>query len=201
MTARLFAFVIWASVAVCVAFWGLRLGSGTQPVPPYALSVGDAPIASDLSRLLGRETALVATAAVPVSVGTQFKLVGVVAPRAGLGEREGLALISVEGKPAKPFRVGAQVDDTLVLLSVHQRGAALGARGEAPSLNLELPPLPPPTTGTLPAAGTVAAPPPVASPPPAPAVAPPGGGAPPVRLPPVVVPPPEPSPPAAAPAG
>lgn len=159
MAARLFAFVIWAAVAASVVFWVLRVVSSPRPVPPNAVAVGGAgAMRGDLARLFGREGDPAAPAvAVPVATGSQFKLLGVVAPR-GDAPNEGLALISVEGKPAKPYRIGASVDSSLVLLSVHQRGAALGPRDGAPSVNLELPPPAPAATGTLPATGSAAAP-------------------------------------------
>jgi general secretion pathway protein C len=54
----------------------------------------------------------------------------------------GAALISVDGKAAKPYRVGAMVDGNLVLQSVAARQAVLaaGADGSA-QVTLELPPL------------------------------------------------------------
>ncbi len=157
MAARLFAFVIWAAVAASVVFWVLRLAASPRPVPPHAVAAaGAGAMRGDLARLFGREGDPAApAAAVPVATGSQFKLLGVVAPR-GDAPNEGLALISVEGKPAKPYRIGAAVDSSLVLLSVHQRGAALGPRDGAPSVNLELPPPAPAATGTLPAAGSAA---------------------------------------------
>jgi general secretion pathway protein C len=45
--------------------------------------------------------------------------------------------------------VGTSVDGELMLLAVHARGASLGPRGQPPQLALELPALPPPSTGTL----------------------------------------------------
>jgi general secretion pathway protein C len=152
MASRALAFVIWAAVAASVMFWLLRMASGSSPVPAHAVTVGEgAGGRGDLSRLFGRE-AVAATPGAAPSVGTPLKLIGVVAPRAGSGVRAGVALISVEGKPPRPYRVGAQVDSELVLLAVHQRGASLGPRDGAPTLKLELPALPPPATGTLRAA-------------------------------------------------
>ena len=65
-------------------------------------------------------------------------MVGVVADQRSAG----VALISVDGKPAKPFRVGDLIEDGLILQSVQGRKAALGAApGTAAALTLELPPL------------------------------------------------------------
>ena len=52
----------------------------------------------------------------------------------------GAALIAVDGKPAKPYRVGAVIDTGLVLQSLGPRQARLGASAEGPaSLTLEMP--------------------------------------------------------------
>ncbi len=83
----------------------------------------------------GPQAAVVAAA----SVAGRLALVGVVANR----NRGGAALISIDGKPARPYRVGARVDDALVLQSVAPRRAVLADSLQGPaSLTLELPPLP-----------------------------------------------------------
>jgi general secretion pathway protein C len=69
-----------------------------------------------------------------------------------------VALIAVDGKPARAFRVGATVDGETVLRSVQQRGVTLAAGGAAAPLVLELPPLPPPATG-VPVSAAAASPP------------------------------------------
>jgi general secretion pathway protein C len=75
-------------------------------------------------------------AAAPVaSLSSRFALIGVVAD----ATHSGAALIAVDGKPPKPFRVGANIDENLVLQSVDSRRAVLGSGG-APVLTLELPP-------------------------------------------------------------
>ena len=65
-------------------------------------------------------------------------LVGVVAGRS----RGGAALISVDGKPARPFRVGSAIDEGLWLSSVEGRRAVIAATAAGPALlTLELPAL------------------------------------------------------------
>ena len=65
-------------------------------------------------------------------------LVGIVAN----AKNSGAALISLDGKPARPYRVGAKVDDGLVLKSVAPRRAMLASGPDAPeSVTLELPAL------------------------------------------------------------
>jgi general secretion pathway protein C len=78
----------------------------------------------------------VATAGAQPSTASRFALVGVVASRA----HSGAALISVDGKPPKPFRVGSTVDEGLVLKSVDSRRAELAASMDAaPTVTLDLP--------------------------------------------------------------
>ncbi len=143
MKMRLLAFVIWAAVAASAVFWLLRLWASSPSAPSYTVPVATtAPARSDLTAVLGAPAAA-AQAAVPVepALASRFKLLGVAAPREG-GDSTGLALIAVDGKPARGFKVGAPIDGDLVLQSVHARGAALGAKGAAPAVSLELPPVP-----------------------------------------------------------
>ena len=142
MTSRLLSLLIWAAVAACAVFWGLRLWVKPQAVPGSAVvASGGAAVAGDLSRLLGNPPVQALPQALPVAVESRFKLVGVVAPRAGRdsGQASGLALISVDGKPARTVGVGREVEPGLRLLAVSQRQADLGAGGSAPRLALTLP--------------------------------------------------------------
>lgn len=91
-----------------------------------------------VARLLGASPQAMAAAPV-VSLASRFSLVGVVAGRS----RRGAALIAVDGRPAKPFRVGSAVDEGLWLQAVEGRRAVLAASANGPGvLTLELPPIP-----------------------------------------------------------
>lgn len=152
MLPRFAAFVIWAAVAASLVFWALRLGSRPLAAPAQAVVVSAAGgFNGDPSRVLGVDAAppIMPSAEAPVQADPRFRLVGVVAPRV-VGAGAGVALIATDGRPAKAYRVGAVVDGELVLLAVHSRGAALGPRGQAAQVDLQLPALPPPATGTLP---------------------------------------------------
>lgn len=155
MQARLTAFLLWAAVAATIVFWALRLGARAPSVPRQAVPVSTAAGArGDLDRLLGHNAPAAAEEA-PVSADAgRFQLVGVVAPRGSGGDTEGLAVIAVDGKPARTYRVGGAVDERWVLQSVRTRGASLGPRGGNAQVQLELPPPPVASTGTLPAAGS-----------------------------------------------
>lgn len=154
MLSRLAAFVIWAAVAASIVFWAMRLWATPIATPAHGTVVSTASgFNGDLGRVFGVDappTAAAMAAAPQVQADARFRLIGVVAPRAAAAHAEGLALIATEGRPPKAYRVGAAVDGDMVLLGVHSRGASLGPRGQPAQLALELPALPPPTTGTLP---------------------------------------------------
>lgn len=150
MNARLAAFLAWAVVAASLAFWALRLLAHPLPVPPQALPVSmDHAVRGDVLKLFPAAPA--AVAAEP-QLASRFQLVGVIAPRAGSAGSAGagVALIAVDGQPARPFRVGARVDGRLVLQAVSSRGADIGPAGGPPAATLAAPTLPAPNTGSLP---------------------------------------------------
>jgi general secretion pathway protein C len=181
MLARLSAFVIWALVAAGLVFWGYRLWAGASSAPAgvqaASLSSGDH---GDLSRLLGAAAGSAAPA--PVAKSSRYRLLGVLAPVPSTGAAKpstaGVALIAVDGKPARAFVVGSRLDGELVLQSVSRRAASIGPAQGAATVVLELAPPSPPSTGTLPRAlaegdATRAQPAPAAVPVPAPALQPP----------------------------
>jgi general secretion pathway protein C len=167
MFARLSAFVIWSLVAATAVFWALRFAASPPPVPAYAVAVGKSVVVrGDLTRLFGAPPRLVASGGATVEAPSRFKLVGVMAPKSPAAQAEpgnGVALIAVDGKPAKAFAVGARLDSNLVLQSVGLRTASLGPAQGARSVLLELPALAAPNSGVLPPTGSGGAPVPPAS--------------------------------------
>jgi general secretion pathway protein C len=165
MTTRLFAFVTWGAVAASAVFWALRLGVDAPRAPSFTTPVGAVGgVRGDWTRVLGAPPAAAPAAgeAAPAgapAVASRLRLVGVVAPKTQ-SERDGVALIAVDDQPPRAFRVGAVVDGQIVLQAVHRRGASLGPRDGAAAVELELPALAPPATGTLPPARAAAMPPP-----------------------------------------
>jgi len=132
------SFALWALVGISAVYWGLKLGgtgrSANVPVPPLRAVAPSDPAA--LARLLGSAPSALPTALVP-SLASRFQLVGVVA---GIQSGAGAALIAVDGRPAKSFRVGASVAEGLVLQSVRGRQAMLGAAMGGPAtVTLDLP--------------------------------------------------------------
>jgi general secretion pathway protein C len=141
-------FGVWLLVAACAAYWGLKVFVQAPALPSTTRTVADAQaLRGDLAVVLGR-TAEAQVDAPVVAVSSRFKLIGVLAPPSPQAAAEGLALIAIDGKPPKAYRVGAAVDGDLVLQRVSTRGADLGARdATSASVALEVPPLPPPAVG------------------------------------------------------
>ena len=135
---RLGTLVLWAAAGASVVYWGLRLSapSATSSAP----AVAPAPVVMDaqaLARLLGAAPAAPGVSAPVAPTASRFTLIGVLSGRSSGG---GAALIAVDGKPAKPFRVGAAVDEGLVLQSLDPRQARLGASVDGPAtLTLDMP--------------------------------------------------------------
>ncbi len=161
MFARLSAFVIWSLVAASVVFWALRFGVASPEAPTYAVPIDRAPPPrGDLARLFGAPPVVAVAEEARPEAPSRFRLVGVMAPRSSTSQGTGaygLALIAVDGKPARAFSVGARLDNDLVLQSVGLRTASLGSAQGPRTVLLELPALPAPATGVLPAPGSPAA--------------------------------------------
>lgn len=128
---------LWALAAASVVFWGLRLAAPADAMmpPPVATAPAASIDPAAVARMLGVIAAQTDVAAAP-DAASRFSLLGVVADTA----QNGAALIAVDGKPARPYRVGSMLADGYVLQSVGTRSAALGASADGPTaLTLQLP--------------------------------------------------------------
>ncbi len=127
--------LVWGAVAFSAVTWGLRW-SATGAAPSNATAAAQTlpeVDATAAARSLG--AAPVQAAAAP-TLASRFQLQGVMSG----GPNAGAALIAVDGKPAKPYRVGAVVADGMVLQSVEGRRISVGASMDGPQiLVLELP--------------------------------------------------------------
>ena len=125
------------------------MSASPRGVPAHAVAVDTtASLRSDLSKLLG--AAAVQASAAPVArADSRFKLVGVVAAPSPAATAQSVAVIAVDGKPARAFRVGAAVDGDTLLLAVRARSIDLGPRGGPIAGTLELAPLAPAATGSF----------------------------------------------------
>lgn len=155
MASRILALLIWAAVAASVAFWGLRWLANPTPVPhnASAVSLGNAG-KGDPHKLLAGSIKASGPAAPDdgqnAMLAGRIKLIGAVAPRSPQ-DQGGVALISVDGKPPRAIHVGEVVDGNHVLKALTQRTAEIGPADGPTAVTLDLPGLPPPATGALPA--------------------------------------------------
>lgn len=129
---RIVSFLLAALAAGSVAFWALKWSNPMTPANATAVQL-QAPVAADtatVAKALGGGPAA-PTAATPLA-SSRFVLVGVLAGKS----QEGAALIAVDGKPAKPVRVGGNVGDDWTLRSVQTRRAVLARSGEEVQIDL-----------------------------------------------------------------
>lgn len=132
-------FFLWAFVTASLAYWALKLGRSPSvavaPVVRTTAQIDPAVVAQLLGSVPQAAVSAGGTAPAP-SLASRFSLLGVVAARS----RGGAALIAIDGKPARPFRVGSAVEDGLLLQAVEGRRALLGGSVQGPAqLTLELP--------------------------------------------------------------
>ncbi len=138
--------LVWAVLAASLAFWWLKLVPGVAPsgAPvPEPVAAAPAPPADPaaLARLLGGGGDPAGGGAPVLGAAPgRLTLVGVVAGRSS----RGAALIAVDGKPPRPYRVGTKIEEGLFLQSVAPRRAVLAAAPGGPAtLTLDMPPLKP----------------------------------------------------------
>ena len=138
---------IWLALGWSGAAWVLRAlqapsaapASGPSPSSagsPMGAASGAAAVGPEAARLLGAPASSAAEVVASPSLASRLKLVGV----ASAGAQRGAALIGIDGQTPKPYRIGQEVVDGLVLLSVDRLAARLGAQVGGPSaLQLDMP--------------------------------------------------------------
>jgi general secretion pathway protein C len=136
---RLAALVLGALLAASVVYWVLHWPRSVAGNRLPVAAASDAPTALDLpalARVLGADAGPVANDLAP-DASSRFRLTGVIASGSG----QGVALLSIDGKPPKPYRVGNVIEEGLMLQSVETRRVALSSNSSAPvRMRLELPP-------------------------------------------------------------
>lgn len=138
---RIVTFTVSSLAVASAVYWGLKGWSPvTSSTVPAAVLAQASPVTPQaVARALGggqAKSQSVAQSAAPAI--SRYVLVGVAAK----GSQSGTALISMDGQDAKPVRVGALVDEDVMLQSVTGRRAVLASRnGKNASFTLELPPL------------------------------------------------------------
>ncbi len=133
-------FLVWALAASCAGYWILQVTSNPGPAERAVADAVGAPTgvpseAGALARLLGATAPQATTVA---SNSSRFSLKGVVS--GALGNEA--ALIVIDDKPARAFRVGSVVEDGLILQSARARQVTLSAKSGGPAvMTLDMPPL------------------------------------------------------------
>ncbi len=137
---RLAALLLAGLAAGSAVYWGLKWSNRADGGTPAALPVADAPPTDPiaLARALGggKPNLQPVLAAPVVNAASRMTLVGVVST----ARQSGTALISLDGKTARPYRVGAKIDDGLFLKSVTARRADFASTADGPvNASIELP--------------------------------------------------------------
>jgi general secretion pathway protein C len=133
---RLTSLLVWVVVAYSAVVFALQWGDGV-PVDAVVAGSEQKQVALDVDALVvSKALGAAAVQSASASLASRFVLVGVMDG----GPAQGVALISVDGKPAKPYRVGQTVSDGFVVLATGPKKAELGPQlGASSSLVLELP--------------------------------------------------------------
>ncbi len=147
MWIRFVTFALWLAVGASAVAWIMPwMTPRADQAPGRLLPAGVAhtvPPADWSPVLTGAPDA---QPAMPVaSDASRFRLVGVAAPVRASGQ--GVAILSVDGKPPRAFKPGDAVDDARVVIEVSAHTVKIGPRGGPPNLVLQAPLLPPPATG------------------------------------------------------
>lgn len=136
---RSVSFLIWLLVGLSAAFWGLRLGDSrtTPSVAPVQAMPAALDAAAVVAALGGAPVAEIASN--PTVPAQRVELHGVIAQGQG-----GVALLSIDGQPVKPYAVGMVLEGGRVLKAVGQRHAELADPGASATVQrLEMPPAAP----------------------------------------------------------
>ena len=133
---RLTSLLVWAVVAYSAVVFGLQWGGGV-PVDAVVAGSEQKQVSPDVDSLsVSKALGVAPVQSASASLASRFVLVGVMDG----GPFQGVALISVDGKPAKPYRLGQTVSDGLVVVGTGPKKAELGPQlGSSPALVLDLP--------------------------------------------------------------
>ena len=130
-------FLVWAGVAFSAVVLLLHWSGGTEEAVSLVAGSEQKQVLSDVDALsVSKALGAAPVQSASASLASRFVLVGVMDG----GPLQGVALISVDGKPAKPYRLGQTVTDGFVVLATGPKKAELGPQlGATATLLLELP--------------------------------------------------------------
>ena len=130
--------LVWALVAYSALVFVMRWGvDGDVINAPSAVGQGQSHGSPEVDALaVTKALGAVSPQSANASLASRFVLVGVMDG----GPAQGVALVSVDGKPAKPYRVGQSVSENLVVVATGPKKAELGPQvGATSTLVLDLP--------------------------------------------------------------
>ena len=129
--------LVWAGVAHTAVVLVLRWSEGADEGVPLIVGIEQKQVSPDVDSLsVSKALGVAPVQSASASLASRFVLVGVMDG----GPSQGVALISVDGKPAKPYRLGQTVSDGLVVVGTGPKKAELGPQmGSSPALVLDLP--------------------------------------------------------------
>lgn len=139
------------AVAASASFWFLQQSNfSSQPArndlaparPALPPSTAARPASLDgLFAALGAKPADTPTGASALAAQqARFQLLGILAvgQSRGSGHSGGAALLSLDNQPAKPYRIGAAIEEGLEVTALTPRTVSIGSKGTA-AFTLELP--------------------------------------------------------------
>jgi general secretion pathway protein C len=135
-TLRLFTLSVWLWVGLSGAYWAFKFVTTQRVEATAALAASTIVVDSKaVAKLLGA-TDNIAVKPINTVASNKFFLFGLASSASG----QGVALIALDGKPAKPYRVGSLVADDLLLKSISKTGVMLATSLKATEgVTLELP--------------------------------------------------------------
>ena len=130
-------FLVWAGVAFSAVVLLLHWSGGAEEGVSSVAGFEQKQVLPDLDALaVSQALGAAPLQSASASLASRFVLVGVMDG----GPSQGVALISVDGKPAKPYRLGQTVTDGFVVVGTGPKKAELGPQmGSSPALVLDLP--------------------------------------------------------------
>lgn len=136
MSSRSISWPVWAGALAAAGLGAWALHAYLSPTGSEAVRV--APASSAASQPVDAAVlaaSVPASAAEPAVAEARFKLAGILNK-----DGQGLAMISVDGAPARMFRVGETVQGDVIVRSLTSRGVELGARDGTSIVALEVAP-------------------------------------------------------------
>lgn len=146
--AALLSAAYWAEAMLLRFREGMPETSLRAAIAKAAVSQTEAPAAPSAQALANLLGAQPKTQAAPLGPAERFKVLGVIASASG----QGAALVAVDGRPARTYRVGTELAPGFVLRSVGPKELTLAASPDGEVLATL--PLPEPSSAGSTAAGT-----------------------------------------------